>query len=255
MKIQVIGARGMLGSAVMQAVHDAGHEPIGAFYGDINTCAVLGAVVINCAGVVKQRTELPDSYFVMVNSYGPQRLAEACDGIGSRLIQISTDCVFAGPGPHSESDAPDGRGIYAVSKLAGEVTRTPHLTIRTSFVGFGKRGLIHDLFEKRGQTLSAPARMEWTGHTAPQIAALLVHLAANRPDVTGLLHVPARPISRADLVRRLSAAFSLNITVELVEGPADDRRLISKRWEALALPKLPPFAEQLGQMPIPEGAL
>ncbi len=255
MKIQVVGARGMLGSAVMQAVKDAGHEPIGNFYGDILLCAVLGRVVINCAGIVKQRTEMPDSYFVQVNGYGPQRLAEACDRIGSRLIQVSTDCVFAGPGPHDESDVPDGRGIYAVSKLAGEVTRAPHLTVRTSFVGFGHRGLLHDLFARRGQTIEVPQQMIWTGHTVPQIAAVLVHLAVERPDIAGLLHVPAFPRSRPDLVRQLSAFYGLDITIDPVEGPADDRRLISKRWEPLALPELPPFAEQLAQMPIPEGAL
>lgn len=253
MKIQVVGARGMLGSKVLEAVKAAGHEPIGNFHDDITLCAVLAPAVINCAGVVKQRTEFPDSYFVMVNGYGPQRLAEACDRVSSRLIQVSTDCVFSGPGQHDESATPDGHGIYAVSKMAGEVRRGPHLTVRTSFVGFGRHGLIHDLFNWRGQTISASMHARWTGHTVPLIAALLVHLAAERPDVAGLLHVPAPWVARPHLVHRLSAHYGLGIQVDVTEESAEDRRLSSQRWEALSLPELPSFAEQLDQMPIPEG--
>lgn len=253
MKIQVVGARGMLGSAVLQAVRAAGHEPIGNFYGDITTCAVLGQVVINCAGVVKQRTELTDSYFVLVNSYGPQRLAEACDRFGARLIQVSTDCVFAGPGPHGESDTPDGRGIYAVSKLAGEVARAPHLTVRTSFVGLGKRGLLHDLLEKRGQTIAASTNALWTGHTAPWIAKLLVHLAAERPDITGLLHVPAPEWTRPELIAAISRLFKLDLTVVETNDPAEDRRLYSERWPALSLPYIPSLLAQLQELLVPVG--
>lgn len=254
MKIQVIGARGMLGSVVAAAVREAGHEPITQHPGDILTCAVLGQVVINCAGVVKQRTELPDSYFIQVNSYGPQRLAEACDRIGSRLIHVSTDCVFgASEGPHDESDTPDGRGIYAVSKLAGEVARAPHLTVRTSFVGFGRRGLIADLFAQRGQPVSTSMFARWTGHTVPVIAWLLVHLATDRPDVTGLLHVPAPWMARPHLVHQLSRHYGLGIQVEVNEAPAEDRRLCSHRWDELELPALPSFAMQLEAMPVPEG--
>lgn len=253
MKIQVVGARGMLGSKVLEAVKAAGHEPIGNFYGDITTCAVLAPVVINCAGVIKQRTEFPDSYFVMVNGYGPQRLAETCDRVGSRLLQVSTDCVFSGPGPHDELDTPDGHGIYAVSKLAGEVTRGRHLTVRTSFVGFGRHGLIRDLFNKRGQTISASMHARWTGHTTALIAPLLVRLAAERSDVTGLLHVPAPWVARPHLVHRLSVHYGLGIQVDVTDEPAEDRRLVSRRWETLGLPELPPFAEQLDLMPVPEG--
>lgn len=253
MKLQVIGARGMLGSAVLQAAGAAKLDVVAHFYGDITTCAVLGDVVINCAGLVKQRQAL-DSEFIMVNSFGPQRLAELCDGAGARLIQVSTDCVFAGPGPHDESSVPDGRGIYAVSKLAGEVTRAPHLTIRTSFVGWGERGLLRDLAAQRGQTVQASAHARWTGHTAPAIAQLLVDLAA-RPDITGLLHVPAPWVARPNLIYQLTVHYGININLQVTEDPAEDRRLSSARWDALGLNHLPPFYRQLADMPAPEGVL
>lgn len=246
MKIQVIGARGMLGQQVVLAAQAAGH-PVHASVTDINGCPVIGDVVINCAGVVKQRTEFPDSYFVLVNGYGPQRLAEAAGNVGARLIQVSTDCVFAGPGPHGESDTPTPADIYARSKLAGEVTRAPHLTIRTSFVGIGRRGLIAGLMNLRGQTVQASVNKLWTGHTAPTIARLLVQLA-ERPDVTGLLHVPGRAWTRCALVNAIDAHFDLGLTVEPEPEPHEDRRLISERWLTLGLPELPLFQQQLQEL-------
>lgn len=249
MKIQVIGARGMLGSAVLRACGAAGHDVVAHFYGDITTCAVLGDVVINCAGLVKQRQAL-DSEFIMVNAFGPHRLAELCTGAGARLIHVSTDCVFAGKTAfgHGEGDMPDGHGIYALSKLAGEVTRPPHLTIRTSFVGVGGRGLLHDLLQQRGQSVSASYQARWTGHTAPTIAHLLVHLATERPDVTGLLHVPGQATTRPWLIQLLSERFDLGIEVKTTGEPADDRRLISYRWDEDGLPQLPVFSQQLAEL-------
>lgn len=242
MKIQVIGARGMLGQAVVRAAQRFGYA-VHASAADITSCAVIGSVVINCAGLVKQRQAL-DSEFVRVNGFGPQRLAEACEQFGARLIQVSTDCVFAGPGPHPESDLPDGRGIYALSKRIGEVTRAPHLTIRTSFVGFGCRGLLVDLQARRGQTVQASFNALWTGHTVPAVAALLVELVS-RPDVTGLLHVPAETLTRPHLIELLSRRFDLGITVVGTDEPAEDRRLASERWPALDLWNIPEFAYQL----------
>src|SRR5262245_38452589 len=137
MNIQVIGHRGMLGTAVSAAVAERGHELV---VKDLNIETViaphiLAPVVINCAGLVKQR-QYPASRFMAVNAMGPHRLAEACDVAGARLIHVSTDCVFDQPyfnsprGPFSENSMSCALDTYARSKLAGEVS-APHLTVRT----------------------------------------------------------------------------------------------------------------------------
>src|SRR5581483_5120134 len=64
---------------------------IGAF------AAAKPDAVINCIGIVKQRAEANDPIpSLEINARFPHRLAQLCRATGSRLIHISTDCVFSG---------------------------------------------------------------------------------------------------------------------------------------------------------------
>lgn len=237
----------MLGQAVLAAATAAGHKasPLAT---RVRTAVPLRPgvnVVINCAGIVKGREASPQEY-VLVNGVLPWKLTEACDRIGARLIHVSTDCVFDGlPGPHAEGDPPAPIDLYGRSKLAGEVDRYPHLTVRTSFIGEGSRGLIAELrrCERSALPYLASANQLWTGHSVQWIAWLLVHLAG-QPAVTGILHVPGLETNRlrlvADLRRELGIAFELQET----ETPKLDRSLISKRWSS-ALPDPPHWSDEL----------
>lgn len=254
MRIHVLGHRGMLGQAVCRAI-----ERRNCTWVVVDDLAIQhlqprrieAPVVINCAGVVKGRDEC-DSRYMYINGFGPQHVADVCDMAGARLIHISTDCVFKGPGPHLESSAPDATDIYARSKLAGEVTRAPHLTVRTSFIGWGPRGLLAQLLaaEQAGEPVKASRNLRWTGHTVDTVADVLVRLAG-LPDITGLLHLPARQTTRYDLVRTL--AYFYQLTIKVVDDPDfwADRRLISERWDDLGLGPLPMLPAQLERMPRP----
>ena len=245
MNIQVIGHHGMLGSAVCKAVERRGHElsVTGSNIETIIAAHILAPVVINCAGLVKQR-QYPASRFMAVNAVGPHRLAEACDAAGARLIHVSTDCVFQGCGLHTEETTPDASDIYARSKLAGEVG-APHLTVRTSFVGFGVRGLIADL--QSGLPVRASDRLLWSGHTVDTVADVLVMLA-ERETIIGLLHIPGEFQSRWKLVNALMNRFDLRSPVIRDDEYEADRRLSSHAWSAWLLPELPSFAAQLEAM-------
>lgn len=248
MKIQVIGHNGMLGSAVSKAVERRGHalSISGSNIETVIAAHILAPVVINCAGLVKQR-QYPASRFMAVNAMGPHRLAEACDHAHARLIHVSTDCVFQGRGLHSELSTPDATDIYARSKLAGEVS-APHLTVRTSFVGFGVRGLLADM--QSGLPVRASDRLLWSGHTADTVADVLVTLA-ERADVTGLLHIPGEFQSRWELCNALTNRFDLPSPVIRDDEYEADRRLVSLMWSGWGLPDLPSFAAQLEAMHAP----
>lgn len=249
MNIQVIGHNGMLGQAVCKAIVRRGHEfwTSNANIETVIAHSILAPIVINCAGLVKQR-QYPASRFMAVNAVGPHRLAEACDATGARLIHVSTDCVFTGDTQSGPFDENEGLDTYGRSKLAGEVYHAPHLTIRTSFVGFGDRGLIAEL--QSGCDIRASNRLLWTGHTVDTIADVLVMLA-ERDDISGLLHIPGEFQTRWELCERLKAWFNLPSRIIRDDTFVADRRLISTRWAALNLPELPSFATQLEAMDAP----
>ena len=52
-------------------------------------------VVVNCVGIIKQLPESCDPVLsIALNSLLPHRLAQLCASKSSRLVHISTDCVF-----------------------------------------------------------------------------------------------------------------------------------------------------------------
>ncbi|MEE9168314.1 MAG: sugar nucleotide-binding protein [bacterium] len=250
MKIMVIGHTGMLGREVHKAITRRGHEVIGLRVNITEISNLEGdpEIVINCAGLVPQHIPSPSpATFMLVNGFGPWNLADRCDQIEARLIQVSTDCVFDGSvympddKPHFEGEPPQPETPYGYSKLAGEIRREPHLTVRTSFVGFGKRGLIAEL--QKDEIYQASRNLLWTGHTSRFVAEILVMLAER--EISGLLHIPGETFTRFDLVRMLNDALDLKCQYSSAYTPEIDRRLGSERWAKEGLPDLPSFKWQL----------
>src|SRR5258708_2338626 len=75
-------------------------------------------VVVNCVGIIKQRADskkpVPSIY---INSLLPHLLSETCERTGTKLIHVSTDCVFSGKeGNYREDDLPDAEDLYGRTK-------------------------------------------------------------------------------------------------------------------------------------------
>ncbi|MGN6467021.1 MAG: dTDP-4-dehydrorhamnose reductase [Rhizobiaceae bacterium] len=103
--------------------------------------AVRPDVVVSAAAytAVDRAEEEPDLAFA-VNALGAGAVAEASSGIGVPIIHLSTDYVFDGEAdaPYGEDREPAPRGVYGVSKLAGErmvaEANPHHLILRTAWV-------------------------------------------------------------------------------------------------------------------------
>ena len=156
--------------------------------------------------------------------------------------------MFEGPGPHASGTPSIVRTPTGESKFAGEVYQLPHLTVRTSFVGWGPRGLLADL--SGAGTVRASNRLLWSGHTVDTVADALVTLA-ERSAISGLMHMPGEFQSRWELCQALMERFDLPARVIRDDEYEADRRLISTAWDAWGLPALPSFAEQLETMERP----
>jgi dTDP-4-dehydrorhamnose reductase len=80
--------------------------------------------------------DLDPSSGITTNIIGTSNLAIACIRWGIRLVYLSTDYMYSGPGPHYEEEPVTAPSNFIASKLGGEfaVGMTPnHLIIRCSF--------------------------------------------------------------------------------------------------------------------------
>ncbi|QMU72748.1 dTDP-4-dehydrorhamnose reductase [Streptacidiphilus sp. P02-A3a] len=128
----VVGAGGQLGQDLLDVLAGtSGVRAEGLTRAELDItdpaavrAAVAGhQVVVNAAAWTNvDAAETAEEAAAAVNGAGARNLAAACAGTGARLLQVSTDYVFAGDGdsPYQES-APTGPvSAYGRSKLLGE---------------------------------------------------------------------------------------------------------------------------------------
>jgi dTDP-4-dehydrorhamnose reductase len=119
--------------------------------------------VINCAAYTAvDDCEGDEETALSVNGIAVGHLADACNAIGARLIQISTDYVFSGQAdrPYLEDDPVSPVSAYGRTKLRGEelaVGALRHLVVRTAWLyGHGGRNFVEAI---RGQIQNGATRL------------------------------------------------------------------------------------------------
>ncbi|RJK95357.1 dTDP-4-dehydrorhamnose reductase [Vallicoccus soli] len=149
----VTGAGGMLGRDLQAAL--AGREVTALTRADLDVtdpAAVEAAVeghdvVVNCAAwTAVDDAEAAEPAAFAANAVGPALLARACARAGARLVQPSTDYVFAGDAttPYAEDAPVAPRSAYGRTKAAGEwAVRAElpdgHYVVRTAWL-YGAHG-------------------------------------------------------------------------------------------------------------------
>jgi dTDP-4-dehydrorhamnose reductase len=129
----VTGAGGMLGTDLVAGLTSRGAPVTGLDRASLDVtdaAAVTDAlarcrpdVVVNCAAwTAVDGAEASEELALAVNGGGAANLAAGCAASGARLVQVSTDYVFAGDAgrPYAEDDVPAPRTAYGRTKLAGE---------------------------------------------------------------------------------------------------------------------------------------
>lgn len=193
-------------------------------------------IVLNAAGIVKQRAEASDAIAsISVNSVWPHVLAEACARHGARMIHVSTDCVFSGArGMYVETDAPDDFELYGRSKLLGEVTdRDNVITLRTSIIGWQlgqPTGLVGWFAAHREQQLKGFARAIFSGLTTRALTEVMRDVVLPDATMNGLWHVSAKPIDKYTLLSELAGHLGWEVDLTPVDEPVIDRSLDSSRF-------------------------
>lgn len=258
MKAVVLGADGMLGHKVFDALHDRFPTTVGtvrseatgsvrpwmsqypreAFclglelteLADLRTFleAQRPEFIVNCAGIIKHRSDAKTAPSILVNALMPHLLAEWAHAWGGRLIHFSTDCVFSGrQGNYTESDPSDAEDLYGRSKFLGEVQTGNALTIRMSTIGRELKNfysLLEWFLMQRG-TVQGYVNAIYSGLPTTYLAGLTVRLISEMPDLSGLYQVASAPISKYDLLLKLKEVYRLDVRVEPNENFVCDRSL------------------------------
>ena len=192
--------------------------------------------VLNCVGLVKQKmsaTSFIES--IEINALLPHRLSKACEESNSKLIQVSTDCVFAcDEGVKKLEQEPNATDLYGRTKFLGEVPYGAALTLRTSIVGrqlSGEESLFEWILSQNGGVINGYSKALYTGLTTMALARVIAKIIAQCSDLTGIWQVASPEISKYELVRKLIKELELNIELREDTSFQCDRRLDGTTFE------------------------
>lgn len=209
-------------------------------------------VVINCVGLVKQLATAGNPLVaVPINTLLPHRLASLCAVAGSRLIHISTDCVFSGAkGNYVESDFADADDLYGRSKFLGEVDYPHAITLRTSIVGHelaGARSLIGWFLAQQGR-VNGFTRAIFSGLPTTELARVVQDFVLPKPELSGTYHVSAEPIDKFQLLKLVAQIYEKEIDIIPDHSLVIDRSLNSKRFRDATGYVAPPWQVLIERM-------
>jgi len=264
MKIYIFGSNGMLGN-YMKSYLSNYYEVISLTRDDydLNDLSIDSLtyflsnknikeydVVINCAGVIPQAStqrELDSKLYLKINSIFPVILSMLCEKFNTKMIHITTDCVFSGKtGNYNELSEQDETNDYGMSKSLGELCNAT--IIRTSIIGeelLNKRSLLEWVRSNAGKKINGFTKHMWNGVTCLQLSKIVNKIINEKLCWNGIRHIfSPRSVSKYELVSLINEEYKLNIDVKPLETEICDKTL-STVYDTNSLFDIPDLVEQI----------
>lgn len=233
MRVTVVGSRGMAGhvvvkyleqqrhtvTAVDRSILDIEQGNVDWFFETLDADFVVNAIGL----LVKDCNDRPDRA-VTINSWWPQYCAYKLKHTSTRLIHLSTDCVFDGKrGNYVESDKHTETNAYGRSKSFGEIDNNKDVTFRMSIIGPELKngtGLLNWVTTNSSHELPGWDNAWWNGITTLQLAKCIDRHIIN-PVVTGVYHLVNNhnQINKYDLLCKINAIYGLGKSIIRTQGP------------------------------------
>jgi dTDP-4-dehydrorhamnose reductase len=261
MRILILGGDGMLGHRLLKSLalrHNVKvtlrqdlnvYEQYGLFTSDNSYAGIdvrslerLTEVVadfrpeaiVNAIGIVKQRPTAKESIpSLEINSLLPHKLSVLCKASGTRLVHLSTDCVFSGKkGNYQEQDPSDAEDLYGKSKFLGEVHDSHCITLRTSIIGFElsrNKSLLEWFLAQKG-VVKGFCNAIYTGFTTQEMSRIIEMLLLKHPEAHGVYQVSSDPINKYELLLLFREKLGKEIEILPDGNFRCDRSLDSSRF-------------------------
>ena len=246
MKVIVLGSNGMAGHIITQYLKQYGHEVItmaktsADFAFDIENPALVKSFfnylpevdyVINCIGLlVKDSNSRPDRA-ALVNSWFPHFLEYRYQNTNTRVIHLSTDCVFSGSkGDYIETDLHTETNAYGKSKSYGELNNDKDITFRMSIIGPELKqsgtGLMNWLTTNPSKEVFGWVNAHWNGITTLQLAKSINDYMMD-PSFTGVYHlVSPESVNKFELLTLINDIYNLDKTIIRTFGPKPVNKIL-----------------------------
>ena len=185
-------------------------------------------LIINCLSLPKTQNESVDALQALFVNV-PRAVSKIAETLSSRVINISSDAVFAGKMGYSyhEKHSTDATDPYGVAKKNGEVCAPHVLNLRASFIGydpFKKSGLLEWFLAKN--ICSLYPNYIFSGMPVPKFAEIIQNFVLNNGSLNGTYHIGTKPISKLECLRLI--AEEVNHEVEILR---DDSVVINRSLE------------------------
>lgn len=237
MRVLVLGASGMVGSMVATYLKETGFE--------VSTIAQVRKlneetelidarktefwaylvahefdVVINCIGVLVKESEISKHKAAFLNSYFPHFLEDFYSNKPTKVIHISTDCIY-------------DDNFYGRSKLVGEIDNGKDLTFRMSLIGpeINPEGTgLFNWFMKQTEKANGYNKVYWNGITTLALSKAIKQVIEE--NLTGIYNlVPKNYISKFDLLQMFKKVFKKEIEITPDNKMRSNKVLTNKRKE------------------------
>lgn len=275
----------MLGSMVSYVLTKNGHDVVqtnrtgsGASYpftvGEDSVVSLLEGFsgldyIVNAIGVIKPRIDESKSESrvnaIKVNSLFPHDLAKAAESLSIPVIQIATDCVYAGTtGAYVEDSPHDPTDIYGKSKSLGEVPSTQVLHLRASIIGpeIGRQTSLWEWVNSQplNATINGFTNHLWNGVTTYHFGLICNGIISNSKSISGSHHlVPSGNVTKSELVRQIAKKCERNdiTVVDMQAADAIDRTLSTNNdklnqelWSLAGFKIAPTVGEMVQEVPL-----
>jgi dTDP-4-dehydrorhamnose reductase len=269
MKVLILGSNGMAGHVVTRYLKEKKYQvstlardnadfcvdienrdQLDKFFNSSDsTCDFL----INCIGLLVGEANKDPAKAAYINSYFPHYLEQRYATTSTRVVHLSTDCVFDGAkGDYVETDIHTEMNYYGKSKSLGEINNSKDVTFRTSIIGPELKstgtGLLKWIITNPDKELNGWENAWWNGVTTLQLAKC-IEIYIQNPIASGIYNLVNNDvkINKYDLLCKVNEIYSLGKIVNKTKGPKTVNKVLIDTKKLIDF-KIPNYDIQLKEL-------